>query len=115
MFRHVLIARSLAVITLSAATRPRGSTVLAVRLLEHLPRLLLPPRRWLQLDAARPESVVAYHGAVEIRQIHTGFSVQTCVKGEPDRARATALPRLDKYLAGHNRSGAPLRAAGPIV
>jgi hypothetical protein len=52
---------------------------------------------------------------VEIRQIPPGFSVQTCVKGEPDRARATALQRLDKYLAGYNRSGARLRAVGPIV
>ena len=102
-------------ITLSAATRPRGSTGLGTRLLEHLPRLLHPSRRWLQLDAARPETVVACHCAVEIRQIHTGFSVQTCVKGEPDRARATAFQRLDKYLARHNRSGARLRAAGPIV
>ena len=109
------MAGSLAVITLRTATRPRGNTGLAVRLLEYLPRLLLPHRRWLQLDLARPETVVSYHGAVEIRQIHTGFSVQTCVKGEPDRARATALQRLDKYLAGHNRSGARLRAVGPIV
>jgi hypothetical protein len=109
------MAGSLAVITLRTATRPRGNTDLAVRLLEYLPRLLLPHRRWLQLDEARPEAVVSYHGAVEIRQIHPGFSVQTCVKGEPDRARATALQRLDKYLAGYNRSGARLRAVGPIV
>jgi SOUL heme-binding protein len=109
------MAGSLAVITLRTATRPRGKAGLAVRLLEYLPRQLVPHRRWLQLDEATPETVVSYHGAVEIRQIHTGFSVQTCVKGEPDRARATALQRLAQYLTRYNRSGTRLRAAGPIM
>ena len=102
-------------ITPNAAASPHGNTGLAVRLLEHVPSLLLSRRPWLQLDAARPETVVSYHGAVEIRQIRAGFSVQTCVKGEPERARATALQRLAQYLAGYNRSGTPLRAAGPLV
>ena len=115
MARLAHMAGSLAVIAPSAATRPRGSTGRAVQLLEHLPRLLRPHRPWLRLDEAQPESVVSYHGAVEIRQIRAGFTVQTCVKGEPDRARATALQRLAQFLAGYNRSGTPLHAAGPIV
>jgi SOUL heme-binding protein len=115
MARHAHMAGSLAVTAPNAATRPHGNTGLAVRLLEHLPRLLLQRRPWLRLDDAQPESVVSYHGAVEVRQTHAGFTVQTCVKGEPDRARATALQRLAQYLAGYNRSGTRLRAAGPIV
>ena len=115
MARQAVMAGFLVMKATSAATRPCGNTSLIARLLEQLPRLLVPYGRWLQLDEASPETVVSHHGAVEIRQTHATFSVQTCVKGEPDRARTTALQRLANYLAGNNRSGTRLRAAGPLV
>jgi SOUL heme-binding protein len=115
MLRHALIAGSLTVITLSSATRPRASTGLAVRLLEHGRLLLLPYRRWLRLDAAMPETVVAYHGARgDPADPHALLSADLR-QGRARSGAPTALQRLDKYLAGHNRSGARLRAVGPIV
>lgn len=99
----------------STATRPGGNTGLVARLLEHLSRLLRPRWRSLRLGETSPETVVVSYGAVEIRQTHTGYSVQTCVKGESDQARAVALQRLANYLGGNNRNGTQLRAAGPLV
>ncbi len=52
---------------------------------------------------------------MEIRQTLAGWVLETCVKGEPDRARATALQRLSNYVNGKNRSGRRLRAARPLV
>ena len=99
----------------SAATRPHGGSGLVARLLEWLPRLLPPFWPALRLDEASPETIIARYGAVEVRQTHAGFSVQTCVKGVPDQARATALRRLANYLGGKNRNGSRLRGAGPLV
>jgi hypothetical protein len=99
----------------SAASKPRDNAGLVARLLRHLARPLLPHGRWLRLDEANPETVVSCHGAVEIRQTPAGFSVQTCVKGEPARARATALQRLANYLTRTDRGGTRLRVAGPLL
>ena len=109
------MAGSLAVIASSAATRPRGNTGFVSRLLEWIPRLFSSHWPALHLSEAHPETVFSRHGAVEIRQTHSGFSVQTCVKGEAAQARTTALRRLGNYLGGRNRNGTRLRAAGPLV
>lgn len=78
-------------------------------------RLFAP--RWclLRLDAVIAETVVSRHGKVEVRETDAGLWVQTRVKGDPDRARATALQRITAYLAGSERIGIRLRTAGPLV
>jgi hypothetical protein len=91
-----------------AAAGPRGNTGFVAR-------LFAPRWSLLRLDAVLPETIVSRHGVVEIRETDAGLSVQTCVKGEPDRARATALQRITDYLAGSDRIGIKLRAVGPLV
>jgi hypothetical protein len=94
---------------------PRAITGFAARLLECLPRLRAPHWRNFRFDAETPPTVVSYHGAIEIWETHVGSSVQTSVKGELGRARATALQRIASYLAVSNRIGTRLHAAGPLA
>jgi hypothetical protein len=76
---------------------------------------LRPNRLLSRSSETASELIVARHGPVEIRQTLAGWVLETCVKGEPDRARATALQRLSAYANGKNRSGRRLRAARPLV
>ena len=99
--------------------QPRIQTGLAgdlvARLGEKVQRLLNP--NWLLFRSSETvdELIVARHGPVEIRQTLAGWTLETRVKGEPDRARATALRRLGNYVNGRNRSGTRLRVARPLV
>ena len=61
------------------------------------------------------ELIVEHHGPVEIHQTLACWSLETRVKGEPDRARATAVRRLGNYVSGKNRSRARLRVTRPLV
>jgi hypothetical protein len=112
---HPHMAWSHAVIASGAAAGPRGNAGIVTRLPEYLARLFAPHWPLPHSNEATPVTVVSHHGAVEIWETHVGLSVQTCVKGEPDRARATALQRIASYLAGNNRIGTRFRAAGPLV
>jgi hypothetical protein len=53
---------------------------------------------------------IARHPPVEIIRTPAGWWLETCVKGEPDRARDTALRRLGNYAASHR-----LRVARPLM
>ena len=44
------------------------------------------------------ELLIARYGPVEIRQTLASWWLETCVKGEPDQARATAQRRLANYV-----------------
>lgn len=61
------------------------------------------------------EAVIAHHGEVEIRRTATGWSLETCVKGEPERARETAVRRLASYAAGRNSCHGRLGTVRPLV
>jgi hypothetical protein len=75
------------------------------------------PANWLvpRWRAAPVESVIASRGSVEIRQIPAGCVAQTCVKGEPAKARETALRRLAKYTHGNNWSSAIFGTVRPVM
>ncbi len=104
-----------AVTTFAAAASPHGHAGFIMRMAEYVRHRLGSRWRTLHLREAHPESVVAHHGAVDVRQSSAGLLVQTRVKGEPDRARATALQRIARCLAANDRFGTPLNAAGPLV
>jgi SOUL heme-binding protein len=93
--------------------RPVG--ILIARISEKAQRLWSP--NWLPFrsNEAADELIVEHHGPVEIHQTLAGWSLETCVKGEPDRARATAVRRLGNYASGKNRSRARLRVTRPLV
>jgi len=61
------------------------------------------------------EAIIARHGTVEIRQTVTGWWLETCVKGEPDRARETAMRRLAHYAQGKNSCHGRLGTLRPFV
>ena len=79
-------------------------------------RLLMNPH-WLLFRSSETadELIVAYHGPEEIRRTLAGWALETCVKGEPDLARATALRRLSNYVNGKNRGSTRLCVARPLV
>jgi hypothetical protein len=112
---HTHMAQPRAMIARSVVANLRFNPGVVARLLEYVPHLLAPRWSILRLSETKPETVVAHHGAVEIRQPDGGFSLQTRVKGELDQARATALRRLASYLKGTNRSAMQIRAAGPLT
>ena len=102
----------------SGFSRPTGPGIsgdLIAWLRGRLRKLLHP--NWLLSSSndTADELIVARHGPVEIRRTLAGWSLETCVKGEADRARATALRRLTNYVDGKNRSSTPLCAARPLV
>lgn len=101
--------------TSSARTTPRRKPGVVARLLVNLRRPFVTQWSMLRFDEVSAESLISYHGAVEIRQSHAGYCLQTCVKGELDAARTTALRRFADYLVRRDRSGTPHRAAGPLV
>jgi hypothetical protein len=99
----------------NAAARSHGNTGVIARLLESFPRLFPPHWPLFRLGETSPETVVARHGAVEIRRTRAGLSAQTRVKGEFGQARSTALRRLAIYVGGDNRCGTPLGIMRPVV
>lgn len=88
---------------------------LIARLGEKMRRLLRPNWLLFRSNETADELTVARQGPVEIRQTLAGWSLETRVKGEPDRARATALRRLGNDVNGGNRSRARLRVVRPLV
>lgn len=96
-------------------SRSSSGKVLKAGLLRFCLKVL--PANWLvpRWRAAPGESVIASRGSVEIRKIPAGCVAQTCVKGEPAKARETALRRLAKYTHGNNRSSAILDTARPVM
>jgi hypothetical protein len=109
------MAWSHTMIASGAAAGPSGNAGVITRLPDYLARLFAPHWPLPHSNQATPVTVVSHHGAVEIWETQVSLSLQTCVKGEPDRARATALQRIASYLAGNNRIGTRFRAAGPLV
>lgn len=61
------------------------------------------------------EAVIAHHGEVEIRRTATGWSLETRVKGDLERARDTAVKRLANYAAGMNSCRGRLGTVRPLV
>jgi hypothetical protein len=88
---------------------------LVARLGEKVQRLLNPSWLLFRSSDTVDELLVARNGPVEIRQTLASWTLETRVKGEPDRARATALQRLGNYVNGRNRGGTRLRVARPLV
>jgi hypothetical protein len=84
--------------------------------LRDVPRSLLHPNRVLfRTNDTAEELTVARLGPVEIRQTLAGWSLETCVKGEPDQARETAMRRLGNFASGKNRGKMRLRVARPLL
>jgi hypothetical protein len=69
------------------------------RLLQRIWLLLYRDRLLSGSSDTAEELLIARHGPVEIRTTLSGWSLETCVKGEPDKARATALRRLANYVS----------------
>jgi hypothetical protein len=93
---------------------PRFDIVIAAlwqRCLRLLPLAWRIPRR----REATDHSAIGSLGLVEIHRTPAACFVGTCVHGEPDRARDTALQRLTNYLNGDNRSSAVLQAERPVI
>ena len=61
------------------------------------------------------EAIISSHGSVQIRRVPGGCVVQTCVKGDMNQARGTALLRLVKYASGDNQRAARLDAERPLL
>ena len=104
--------------TVSVAGTPSRSGIaneLLARLRGVLPRFL--QKTPLLAGSAGPaeEAVIAQHGEVEIRRTVTGWSLETCVKGELERARETAVKRLGDYAAGKNCCRGRLGTVRPLV
>jgi SOUL heme-binding protein len=92
-----------------------SNTEFTTHLLRRCAKLLPPDWRLFWSSGVPDESVVERHGTIEIRHVPTGFAAETCVKGDPDAARETALRRLANYLGGANRSGRRLRSHRPVT
>jgi len=95
--------------------RPGLAGDLIARLGQTMRRLLHPNWPLFRSSESADERIVARQGPVEIRRTLACWSLETCVKGEPDCARATALRRLANYANGRNRDRTRLRVARPLV
>jgi hypothetical protein len=88
-------------------------------LLEWLRRVSMhiakPPGQLLRASDAAEEVLIGSCGVVEIHQTLPGCLLETFVKGEPERARATALRRLTNCTGGRNRNSVRLRVIRPLV
>jgi hypothetical protein len=94
---------------------PKSASDLLARLRGLLPRPLSNAPLLSRSAEPAEELVLAKHGAVAIRQTVTGWSLETCVKGEPEQARATAMRRLANYAAGKNSRYGRLGTVRPLV
>jgi hypothetical protein len=61
------------------------------------------------------ESIVSHHGPVDIVETGSGWLIETCVKGEAERARRSALHRIEKFLAQQDRVGFHLQPIKPLM
>ncbi|HLY90453.1 MAG TPA: heme-binding protein [Acetobacteraceae bacterium] len=95
--------------------RPGFASELLARLRGLLPQSLNNTPLLARSAESAGELVVAHHGAVEIRRTITGWALETCVKGEPEQARETALRRLAGYAAGKNSGHGRLGTVRPLV
>jgi hypothetical protein len=84
-------------------------------LLKRCVRILPADWRILLWSKETDEAIIASYGSVQIRQVPGGCVVQTCVKGNMNLARATALLRLVKYASGDNQEAARLDAERPLL
>jgi hypothetical protein len=82
---------------------------------DRLRRLVHPNWHFFRPDETADELIIGHHGPVEIRQTLAGWSLETFVKGEPDRARETALRRLGNFAISKHRSKVRLRVGPPLV
>lgn len=100
-----------------AGLSPRSglATLLLAQLRGLLPRSFTGTPLLAGSAECADEVIIARHGAVEIRQTVTGWWLETCVKGEPGRARETAMRRFAHYAAGRNSCHSPLRTFGQMV
>ncbi len=91
-----------------------GKTLVAA-LLKRCARILPADWRILLWSKETDEATIASYGSVHIRRVPGGCVVQTCVKGDMNLARATALLRLVKYASGDNQRAARLDAERPLL
>jgi hypothetical protein len=87
----------------------------AATFLKRLARMLPTDWRILQWSKETDETIVASLGSVQIRHVPGGCLAQTCVKGDINPARGTALLRLVKYVGGDNQRAARLDAERPLL
>jgi hypothetical protein len=83
--------------------------------LKRFARLLPTDWRILQWSRETDEAIIASLGAVQIRHVPGGCLAQTCVKGDMNPARETALLRLVKYVSGDNQRATRLEAERPLL
>ncbi len=93
----------------------RFGKTLAAALLKRCARMLPGDWRILLWSEETDEAIIASHGSVQIRHVPGGCVVQTCVKGDMNLARGTALLRLVKYVSGDNQRAARLDAERPLL
>jgi hypothetical protein len=93
----------------------RFRKAVAATLLQRFARLLPTDWRILQWSRETDETTIASYGSVQIRHVPGGCLAQTCVKGDVNLARGTALLRLVKYVSGDNRRAANLDAERPLL
>ena len=93
----------------------RFGKTLAAALLKRCARMLPADWRILLWSKETDEAIIASHGSVQIRHVPGGCVVQTCVKGDMNLARGTALLRLVKYVSGDNQRAARLDAERPLL
>jgi hypothetical protein len=99
-----------AALSVRRASRPGHGADAIRRLLEGMQQLLRRDRLLSISSDTVGELPVARHGPVEINRSPAAWWLETCVKGEPDQARATALRRLGNYASRRR-----LRIARPLV
>jgi SOUL heme-binding protein len=87
----------------------------ATALLKRLARMLPTDWRILQWSKETDENIVASLGSVQIRHVPGGCLAQTCVKGDMNPARGTALLRLLKYVNGDNQRATRFDAERPLL
>ena len=61
------------------------------------------------------ESALAHHDPVDIVETSPGWLIETCVKGDAERARRSALHRIEKFLANQHRIGFHLQPIRPLM
>lgn len=88
---------------------------LAAAVLKRGARMLPADWRILLWSKETDEATIASYGSVQIRHVPGGCVVQTCVKGDMNLARGTALLRLAKYVSGDNQRAAHLDAERPLL
>lgn len=94
----------------------RGTTgALLARLRDRLPGLFNPGLLLFRSSEVAADVVIAHLGCIEVHQTLPGWCLETCVKGEPDQARATALRRLAGFVRNRNGHAERLHAARPLM